>query len=550
MDFTFQDFCEQQELTAELLADASYKLNVYADRLSLPADKKRLPMDRLEMKGSLQINSNTAICLPEIVKVGGDLTLVGVGIKSLPRVLEVGGTLVLRSTSVVEIHSGCTVGHLMVSGTPLRRMPIDWVVPGDVRFERCDFLVLPDGLSVGSLRLAGCKVSELPSRLRVRDELDISGSFVSEIPVDCQCGGLTARDSGLVRLPENWRLKGALDLSGSAMRFLSKGLHVSLLDISGTRIEEIPDDCEIGTLKACHSCLTYLPENWKVDGDLNLSGCRFLSELPKGLWVQHSLSICETGVKEIPIDCHVGNLDATKSALKKLPDNWTVEGDVDLFGCESMTELPQGLKVGGRLVIMRTNITRIPSGCRYHSLNAKESRLIDLGGHNKLDGSLMLGLSKIKRLPERLVVGGDLGLDGLRLDKLPDYLRVGGTMSCEFASVDIFSNDGVVAGCVDCRGCHLRLVPEGFIAANTTSLKAEENRMYVFTRNGLEFHPNGNYCRYKDEVWRVDERGKDFVRLKKLMSEDEIVLKKGKFGRYKVSHRFVSFYGVALPSLR
>lgn len=383
MDFTFQDFCEQQELTAELLADASFKLNVYADRLSLSADKKRLPMDRLEMKGSLQINSNTDISLPEIVKVGGDLTLVGAGFNSLPRLLEVGGTLVLRSTSVVEIHSGCSVGHLMVSSTPLRRMPIDWVVPGDVRFERCDFLVLPDGLSAGSLRLANCKVSELPSRLCVRDTLDISGSFISEIPVSCQFGVLVARNSGLVKLPDYWNIKGTLDLSGSAMRVLPKGLHASFLDISETRIEEIPADCKIGVLKASHSCLTHLPENWKVDGDLNLSGCRFLSELPKGLWVQHSLSICETGVKEIPIDCHVGNLDATKSALKKLPDNWMVEGDVDLFGCESMTELPHGLQVGGCLVIMRTNITHIPSDSRFHSLNAKESPLCSSGQPRK-----------------------------------------------------------------------------------------------------------------------------------------------------------------------
>ena len=146
----------------------------------------------------------------------------------------------------------------------------------------------------------------------------------------------------------------------------------------------------------------------------------------------------------------------------------------------------------------------------------------------------MLGLTKIKRLPERLEVGSDLELDGLNLDKLPDYLRVGGSMSYQFAKVDSFPKDGVVAGCVDCKGCHPRLVPEGFIAAATTYLKADDNRMYGFSKSGLEFHPNGKYCRYKDEVWRVEEKGKDFVRLKKLLSEGELVLKKDKRGRYKV----------------
>ena len=534
MSLTFQAFCQRQKLAADLLSDPSFKLNISVDRTSLSAGKDCLPEDRLELAGGLQIFSNVDIRLPEVIKVGGDLILVGRGIKSLPRKLEVGGKLEMRETAVEEIHSGCSVGHLKVGETPLRFLPDDWVVPGDIHFMRCGFLVLPNGLSAGSLRLVGCKVSELPARLSVRDELYISGSFISEIPADCRCGVLTAEDSGLVKLPDNWSVEGGLYLSGVAIRVLPKGLHASFLDISETRIEEIPSDCEVGALKAKCSCMTRLPENWTVNGNLNLSGCKFLKELPKGLCVRGTLYICETNIKEIPSGCRVGSLDATKSTLERLPDNWVVEGDVDLFGCERMKELPHSLQVGGYLTIMRTNITRIPSDTKFRSLCANETPLNDLGGHNKVEGHLMLRGTGFKSLPERLEVGGDLQLDNLKIGKLPDYLRVGGSMSCEFAQVDSFSKDGVVAGSVACRGCHPRLVPAGFIAADTTYLKAKENRMFEFTSSGLEFHPNGQYCRYKGEVWRVVERDEKGVRIKRLLTDEEWYLKKDKGGRYRL----------------
>ena len=72
MSLTFQAFCERQKLTADLLSDPSFKLNISVDPASLSAGKDYLPEDSLELAGGLQIFSNVDIRLPEVIKVGRD----------------------------------------------------------------------------------------------------------------------------------------------------------------------------------------------------------------------------------------------------------------------------------------------------------------------------------------------------------------------------------------------------------------------------------------------------------------------------------------------
>lgn len=45
--------------------------------------------------------------------------------------------------------------------------------------------------------------------------------------------------------------------------------------------------------------------------------------------------------------------------VEKLPDNLTVEGDLNLWGCEKLKGLPKGLKVGRDLMIEESGITTI-----------------------------------------------------------------------------------------------------------------------------------------------------------------------------------------------
>jgi hypothetical protein len=57
---------------------------------------------------------------------------------------------------------------------------------------------------------------------------------------------------------------------------------------------------------------------------------------------------------------HVGGYFSLQETLvKKLPDNLTVEGDMNLWGCEELEVLPKGLKVGGLLMLEESGITTV-----------------------------------------------------------------------------------------------------------------------------------------------------------------------------------------------
>ena len=82
-----------------------------------------------------------------------------------------------------------------------------------------------------------------------------------------------------------------------------------------------------GDLDLEYRNITSLPEGLKVNGYLNLYGCKYLKSLPKGL---------EVG----------GNLDLSETPITSLPEGLKVGGQLWLIGCDNLTSLPKGLEVG------------------------------------------------------------------------------------------------------------------------------------------------------------------------------------------------------------
>ena len=83
-----------------------------------------------------------------------------------------------------------------------------------------------------------------------------------------------------------------------------------------------------------------------------------------------------------------GSLDLSSSGVKKLPNNLHVVGDLFLFDCGELIELPEKLYVGRGLFLSQT---------------------------------------KIKRLPENLHVGEDLDVQESDIEEIPNNLYVGGS---------------------------------------------------------------------------------------------------------------------------
>ena len=66
----------------------------------------------------------------------------------------------------------------------------------------------------------------------------------------------------------------------------------------------------------------------------------------------------------------------------------------------------------------------------------------------KVSGTLDLSHSKIKELPDDLVVGKDLWLHNTEIQKLPKNLKVGGDLAMSFSKIKELPDDLVVGGSV------------------------------------------------------------------------------------------------------
>ena len=86
-----------------------------------------------------------------------------------------------------------------------------------------------------------------------------------------------------------------------------------------------------------------------------------LTELPKGLKVKNNLEISFTKITEIPDDCEFSSLCMMQTKITKLRDNLTLN---DLHASYSaLQELPKNLVVLGILTVLDTDICAIPNDC-------------------------------------------------------------------------------------------------------------------------------------------------------------------------------------------
>ena len=156
-------------------------------------------------------------------------------------------------------------------------------------------------------------------------------------------------------------------------------------------------------LLSCNS--DYLPDNLVVDGSLM---CELDStKLPKGLKVIEMLDISATKITEIPDDCEFGSLNISNTKITKLRDN--LELDTLSVYDSSLTELPKGLKVEGLLNISHTNITKIPDDCEFDSLNISYTKITKLRDNLELD-CLIIHDTPLKNLPKNLIIFSFLGM--------------------------------------------------------------------------------------------------------------------------------------------
>ena len=106
---------------------------------------------------------------------------------------------------------------------------------------------LPDNLVVDGGLFCNFSSKKLPKGLKTKG-LCVSMSDITKIPNDCECIGLNMPHTDIRKLKDNLVLVNLI-AHNSSLNCLPKGLKVKgLLDISETKITEIPEDCEFGAL--------------------------------------------------------------------------------------------------------------------------------------------------------------------------------------------------------------------------------------------------------------------------------------------------------------
>lgn len=171
-------------------------------------------------------------------------------------------------------------------------------------------------------------VTPNPEDLVINGDLDLSGAPVK--------GSLIPSGTGITRLPDGLHVKGKLILDPETTE-LPRGLKVDgYFGGYWSKIREIPDDVQFGGGVSFPSTLLKLPENMTVTS-FSMDENPNITEWPPGFVVTR------------------GDVNLYKSQIKRLPDGFTVANDL-ILSDSALEELPQGLRVGGKLDIRGTDL--------------------------------------------------------------------------------------------------------------------------------------------------------------------------------------------------
>ena len=125
-------------------------------------------------------------------------------------------------------------------------------------------------------------------------------------------------------------------------------------------------------------------------------------------------------------DIYCGSLNlCNRKDITELPDNLKVLGRLDLRQ-SGITKLPRGLEVEGFLDISGTNIEELPEDTKVNILYTNNMKKpFSFPKVLKVEGSFICMGTIIKQMPENLYVEDSCNFSGTTIDKLPKVMEIG-----------------------------------------------------------------------------------------------------------------------------
>ena len=304
-------------------------------------------------------------------------------------------------------------------------------------------------------------VERYPEGFYVGGDLDLAFANIAELPKGLAVGGyLNLYSSSVTELPEGLSVGGDLYIRNAEIAELPEGLSVGGdLDLRDTNITKLPKHLSVGKSIISNNSKNFmeLSEDLDVDRSLRISlDLRYtcdVTELPEGLSVG-------------------GYLNLYSSSVTRLPEGLSVGGDLNICNTE-ITELPEGLSVGGDLDLRDTNIAKLPKHLSVGgSLDLYSTKITELSEGLSVGGDLFLRNTKITKLPEGLSVGGNLDFRGTKITELPEGLRVGGSLDLYRTKITELPEGLSVGGNLDLRDIEIAELPEGLSVGGYLDLRS------------------------------------------------------------------------------
>ena len=228
--------------------------------------------------------------LPENITVNGLITLEGcTNLESLPLSLKVSGDVILRGcTKLTHLHSNTYRGNLdLANCVGITELPEGLKVEGNLRLDDSSVEMLPQDMQVGG-RLSLCNLDQIkciPAGVKKLGELYLSNCPQFEsLPEGLEIGeeGLYITDCpALKSLPKGLSVEGKIAIENTPIRSFPENMTVyGELYLRDFDVWELPRGMSIGGDLFGGYKLNWLPDDLKVKGDICLTGCSGLKELP------------------------------------------------------------------------------------------------------------------------------------------------------------------------------------------------------------------------------------------------------------------------------
>nr|DAF63627.1 MAG TPA: E3 ubiquitin-protein ligase [Podoviridae sp. ctz6O13] len=323
------------------------------------------------------------------------------------------GDIILKNGSDVSIlKEGMVInGHLILDAAPPVRLPNNMTILGSLKILRTEVVkdFWPEHIHVkGNLTIQDSNVQYLPSNLGT-----VKNLVCFNIPLQC--------------LPDKLVIQEDLNLNGTNIQSLPEGVTCGRnITIIHSHLSKLPSNLHVhGRLNVAHNMLTSLPDGMVVGGDLHISN-NPLNTLSEGLVVNGSLVMHDTLVKRIHSRVRVsGDWVCNDSPIEHISSKVQMLHAVNLDN----TLVSELHTAGEGLSIANTGITSLPYGTKFLKfLNASGSALKELPDNLVIEGDLDLSRTPIDSLPYNLVVGNCLSLEGSLVTYIPSNLIVSNTL--------------------------------------------------------------------------------------------------------------------------